>query len=455
MKTYVLDTNVLVQAPHALLSFQDNAIVLPVAVVEELDRLKGDDDEVGSNARSVIRTLDALRVSGSLIKGVDLPNGGSLRIETNNIHVPLPDMWVASHPDNRILQVCKGMIENGVRTILVSRDIVVRLKADILGIPVEDFATDQSPALESQYTGRAKVFVTDEKIAAFKRKGLPIDQVYTLGEAGERLPIEPVHNQFFIIQSDASNKKTLLSRYNGSAIVPLSTADEHPFGVRPRTAGQRFMQEALMLDTHLAPLVIIKGPAGTAKTFYSLAVGLHKILEEKEPTYRRILISRSNVQFDEDIGFLPGSEQEKIAPLLRPIIDNLEELVDRDEKERYQNEKELRDKINELFDRGIIATEALNFIRGRSLTQTYLIIDEAQNLTPRQVKGIITRVGRGTKVVLIGDPEQIDHPLLDARTNGLSYAAERMKGSPICFQLTMELDECERSVLALDAASRM
>jgi PhoH-like ATPase len=235
----------------------------------------------------------------------------------------------------------------------------------------------------------------------------------------------------------------------------LETIDEHPFGVRPRTAGQRFMQEALMLDPKIAPLVIIKGPAGTAKTFYSLAVGLHRILEDRDPVYRRIMVSRANVQFDEDIGFLPGSEQEKIAPLLRPIIDNLEVLVDRDEKERYKNEKELRDKVNELFERGIIITEALNFIRGRSLEQTYLIIDEAQNLTPRQVKGIITRVGRGAKVVLIGDPEQIDHPLLDARTNGLSYAADRMKGSPLCFQLTMESDECERSDLALDASVRM
>jgi PhoH-like ATPase len=183
-------------------------------------------------------------------------------------------------------------------------------------------------------------------------------------------------------------------------------------------------------------------------------VGLHKIYTETS-SYRRILISRPNVQFDDDIGFLPGSEQEKIAPFMRPIIDNLEILVDRDEKERYRNEKELRDKIDELFDRGVIVAEAMNFIRGRSLTHTYLIIDEAQNLTPKQVKGIITRVGKGTKVVLLGDPQQIDHPLLDETTNGLSYASERMKGSPYCCQITMQQDECERSRLALDASERM
>ena len=171
--------------------------------------------------------------------------------------------------------------------------------------------------------------------------------------------------------------------------------------------------------------------------------------------YRKILITRPNVQFDEGIGFLPGTEQEKIAPFLRPIIDNLEILVDRSDKDRYKNEKELRDKIDELFDRGVITAEAMNFMRGRSITHTFLIIDEAQNLTPKQVKGIITRVGKGTKVVLLGDPQQIDNPLLDERTNGLSYASEKMRGSPLCFQLTMQPSECERSALAYDATKRM
>jgi len=166
-------------------------------------------------------------------------------------------------------------------------------------------------------------------------------------------------------------------------------------------------------------------------------------------------LTRPNVQFDEDIGFLPGNEQEKIAPFLRPAIDNLELLVDRNEKERYKSEKELRGKIDELFDRGVITAEAMNFIRGRTITHTYLIIDEAQNLTPKQAKGLITRVGKGTKIILLGDPQQIDHPLLDERTNGLSYASERMKGSNYCWQITMLQDECERSALAADAANKM
>ncbi len=204
-----------------------------------------------------------------------------------------------------------------------------------------------------------------------------------------------------------------------------------------------------------APLVIVKGMAGTAKTFYSLAVGLSSILEQEEPEYRRILICRPNVQFDDDIGFLPGNEAEKIAPLLRPAIDNLELLVDQNEHERFRSESGLSGKIEELFDRGIIVAQALNFIRGRSVSKTYLIIDEAQNLTPKQAKGIITRAGIGTKVILLGDPNQIDHPLLDERSNGLSYAAERMKGSPLCHQITLSAEECERSALAMDAVLRM
>lgn len=454
-KTYVLDTNVLIQAPHALLSFEENNIVLPVTVLEELDRHKGDDGERGANARQVIRLLDQLRLQNSLVDGVELPNGGHLRIEINHSNISLPSHWMPTLPDNRILQVCKGLRDQGVNSILVSRDILVRIKADVLNIPAEDFLTDQAPIPDRQYTGREIVRTSDEQMSCFKKKGISPENVYTLDNNGVQHQVDPIFNQFFTIQSETSASNSHLGRYDGRQIVPLTTINKQPYGVKPRTAGQRFLQEALMADADQAPLVIVKGIAGTAKTFYSLAVGLHKILEEKEPYYRRIMISRPNTQFDEEIGFLPGSEQEKIAPLMRPIIDNLEILVDHDEKERYRNEKELRGKVDELFERGIITAEAMNFIRGRSITYTYLIIDEAQNLTPRQVKGIITRVGKGTKVILLGDPEQIDHPMLDARTNGLSYAAERMKNSPLCWQISMLPDECERSALAWDAAQRM
>ena len=264
-----------------------------------------------------------------------------------------------------------------------------------------------------------------------------------------------VPNQFVILRADQSVKKTQLGRFDGKHVVPLKYQRKKPYGVSPRNVGQKFLQEALLTGPEEAPLVIVKGMAGTAKTFYTLAVGLDAMLEREEPEYRRILISRPNAQFDDDIGFLPGDEGEKIAPLLRPVIDNLELLVDQDEKERYADERSLSGKIEELFDRGYIAAQALNFIRGRSVTKTYLIIDEAQNLTPKQAKGIITRAGLGTKIILLGDPQQIDNPLLDERTNGLSYAAEKMKGSPLCYQITMAPEECERSALAMDVVTRM
>jgi PhoH-like ATPase len=211
----------------------------------------------------------------------------------------------------------------------------------------------------------------------------------------------------------------------------------------------------MMADVESIPLVLIKGPAGTAKTFYSLAVGLHKLLGENEPKYRKILVARPNVKFDEDIGFLPGTEQQKIEPYLRPVIDNLEVLLSTEDEGRYSKEFELRDKIDELFDRKIITNEAIAYMRGRSITSNWVIIDEAQNLTPRQAKGIITRAGVGTKLILIGDPNQIDHPFLDERTNGLCYAAEAMKGTSCTAQLTLFEQECERSELAYEAAKRM
>ena len=454
-KTYVLDTNVLIQAPYALHSFEDNHLVLPLAVLEELDGLKNAEGERGANARQAIRYLESLRTAGNLLEGVPLPGGGTLRLEVNCVDVKLPEGFPDHKNDNRILKVCLGLQSGKTPVILVTKDIVVRVKAQMLGIPAEDFTTEQAPVSEEQYTGRCEAFVAEKKFEDFKKKHIAPEDVYQADESGEKLPVTLVPNQFVILKADQSSRKTQLGRFDGKKIVPLAFQKKKPYGVSPRNVGQKFLQEALMADAEEAPLVIVKGMAGTAKTFYTLAVGLHALLEQEEPAYRRILISRPNAQFDDDIGFLPGDESEKIAPLLRPVVDNLELLVDQNEKERFADERSLSGKVEELFDRGIVDAQALNFIRGRSISKTYLVIDEAQNLTPKQAKGIITRAGTGTKIILLGDPQQIDHPLLDERTNGLSYAAEKMKGSPLCWQVTMSAEECERSALAMDAVKRM
>lgn len=279
--------------------------------------------------------------------------------------------------------------------------------------------------------------------------------VYAIDRQGESYVPELVENQFVILKADQSAKKTHLGRVEKGVIKKLEYRKSSPYGITPRNAGQYFLQEALMQPAEKAPLVIVKGMAGTSKTFYSLAVGLEKLLNHPTGEYRRILICRPNAQFDDDIGFLPGDEQEKISPLMRPIIDNLEQLIDSSEEERYDDEEELRGKVEEIFARGLVRAEALNYIRGRSIVKTYLIIDEAQNTTPDQIKGIITRAGKDTKIILLGDPNQIDRSFLDERTNGLSYASEHMKGSPLCWQITMSARECERSALAMEAVKRL
>ena len=454
-KTYVLDTNVLIQAPYALDCFEDNDLVLPLAVLEELDGLKKAEGERGANARAAIRALEWHRCRGDLLEGVPLESGGTLRVESNCVDVTLPDSLSDSVQDNRILRVCKGLHEQGGQIVLVTKDILLRLKAQMLGLAAEDFTTEQAPENGMGYTGRIECYAPEARFRDFRKRGVPCEELYQTDEAGNAIRPSLTPNQFVVLHADQSNKKTQLGRVCGEKVVALEYIKRTPYGVKPRSAGQYFLQEALMQPAETAPLVIVRGMAGTAKTFYSLAVGLEKLLCEGQNEYRRILICRPNAQFDLDIGFLPGDEQEKISPLLRPVMDNLEQLIDSNDAERYRDEAALQDKIREIFARGIIQAEAMNFIRGRSIAQTYLIIDEAQNMTPAQVKGVITRAGKGTKIILLGDPGQIDRPYLDERTNGLSYAAAHMQGSPLCWQLTLDAGECERSPLAMDAIHRL
>ncbi len=456
IKTYVVDTNVLLLAPYALESFEDNTVIIPMVVLEELDNFKKADKETGANARKVIRFLEQMRLQGNLLDGIQMKNGGIIRVEKNYVNVPLPEYLPEKSADNRILKVCMGLINDGnSQVILVTKDIILRVKAQILGICAEDFTTDQVLAHEEQYSGRCEIYVPDEFFKDFKRKGIPVEKAYTVDADGKNCEVNLTENQFVVLKSDQYVRKTHLGRVEKGIIKKLEYKKSKPYGISPRSAGQYFLQEALMQSAEKAPLVIVKGAAGTSKTFYSLAVGLEKLLNNPTGEYRKILVCRPNSQFDDNIGFLPGNEQEKISPLMRPIMDNLEQLIDSDEEKRYEDETELHGKIMEIFERGLIQTEALNFIRGRSLIKTYLIIDEAQNTTPDQIKGIITRAGNNTKIILLGDPDQIDRPFLDERTNGLSYAAEHMKGSPLCWQITMNADECERSALAMDAITRL
>lgn len=258
---------------------------------------------------------------GDLLQGVSLESGGILRVEKNYIDVALPKELPAESSDNRILKVCKGYQEvpdSQKPVILVTKSITLRLKAQMLGILAEDYTAEQVTDWASPYTGRMEVYVPEEQFKDFKKKGIPLKTVYTVDGNGIVQKPELFENQFVILRADQSAKKTLLGRVEKDKILPLKYKKIRPYGVNPQNVGQYFLQEALMQPASKAPLVIVKGMAGTAKTFYSLAVGLEKLINNPSGEYRKMIVCRPNSQFDSDIGFLPGDEQDKIYPLMRP-----------------------------------------------------------------------------------------------------------------------------------------
>ena len=268
IKTYVLDTNVLIQAPDALRCFEDNQVVLPLAVLEELDNLKKAEGERGANARAAIRLLERLRGAGDLTKGVELENGGSLRVEKNFIDVKLPEDLPEDRMDNRILKICLGLSQTEERqVVLVTKDILLRIKAQMIGIRAEDFTSEQVREDTDQYRGRTDVFVSEENFREFKKKGIPLKEVYRVDGEGRKLNPEFFENEFVILHNEMSPDKTQLGRVENEKIRKLEYKKSRPYGINPRNAGQYFLQEALMQPAEKAPLVIVKGMAGTSKTF--------------------------------------------------------------------------------------------------------------------------------------------------------------------------------------------
>lgn len=277
-KTYVLDTNVLIQAPYAVECFEENTVVLPMTVLEELDNMKKEEGEKGANVRKVIRILDAHREKGNLLEGVRMEWGGILRVEKNYRNVELPPDLPEHKSDNRILKVCVGLSNDlKEQVILVTKDILLRIKAQLLGIQAEDFGTEQVAVHEEQYLGRREVFVPEELFKDFKKKGVPVECVYCCDMSGNHTCPELFENEFILLKADQSSKKTQLGRVEKGMIRKLDYRKAAPYGVSPRNVGQYFLQEALMQSAEKAPLVIVKGMAGTSKTFYSLAVGLEKL----------------------------------------------------------------------------------------------------------------------------------------------------------------------------------
>jgi len=452
-KTFVLDSSVLLHSAESILSFEENVVIVPEVVIEEINSYRRDKGDLGENARKAGALIDNLRLEGKLSEGVLLPNGGILKVELNHLSQSLPPRWNPAEYDNRVLQVCLALQENIDDVFLISKDVFTRIKADILGIQTQDFKHDLSPELHEQYQGRIEVFIASNDIDDFFNKGFVNSEAVKVYEDEQLLTPRLTPNQFVLMRALNHPSQSALGIVEKDGIRPLRYLKQIPFGVNARNVGQKFYQEALMRPAEEFPLVICKGPAGTAKTFYSLAVGLEKVLNTHE--YRKILICRPNITMDETLGFLPGTEADKLSPLMRGVNDNLEILVDSDEKLRYKSELALKDKVEELYARKTISIEAVAYLRGRSISKQWIIIDEAQNLTPNQAKGIITRAGNDSKIIMLGDPTQIDHPFLNSRSNGLCYSSEKMKGSPICCQVSLSENECERSPLAMEAAKRM
>lgn len=443
-KNFVLDTNVLIHNPNCLEKFEENNLYIPYPVVEELDGLKTAPGETGYSAREVTRKLSALRQSGNLLKGVSTPGGGMLYlyIAEDLDTSKLPKGWKADKMDNLILLSALKLAEKKRNVILVSNDVNITLKSDLLGIPVQTYNNDRLAEGIELYLGRSTRHISNDDFCAFMK-----DKKLNVNALMDKDLDALTTNEFLTIMTWEGS--SYLAKYDGISIRQLDYQKENPCGLRTRNAGQIFLQEALMSPHTVHPLTICVGPAGTGKTLFAIGCGLEQVMESQ--AYKRVLVCRANVMMDEEIGFLPGTEQEKISPLLRGVYDNLEVLFGNADDTR----ESMEDKIEELFQRGYIEAQSVAYLRGRSITDTYVIIDEAQNCTPNQILSIITRAGEGSKIVLLGDPNQIDNPRLDKRNNGLVYALERMKGSQLCEVMSFSESECTRSALAKEASDKL
>ena len=451
-KYFVLDTNVLLHNPNALFSFGDNCVVIPFTVLEELDDFKKSTDDTGRHARQVIRHLDALRKKGKLSRGVSWNGeGGLIKVELDDHERPAS--LHEDSPDNRIITVAWHFIEQGERTTFVSKDINARIKSDALGIPTADFEA-QKVDVDRLYHGYREVKVAGDVIDGFyEKKELPIETVVASEPAedgGSESGVYP--NQFILLRDLATASHTGLARVTamGDRLVPVMASRKPVFGVMARNV-QQTMALDLLLDDEVK-LVTLLGTAGTGKTLLAVAAGLDKTLNEK--SYERMLVARPIMPLGRDIGYLPGDVEDKLSVWMQPIFDNLSYVFSsRIAGGRQADTGRAEKRIEELMESGQLVLEPLTYIRGRSIPNQFMIVDEAQNLTPHEVKTIASRVGEGTKLVLTGDIAQIDNPYLDSASNGLSYSVEQLKGQGIVGHVM--LTRSERSSLASLIAEKL
>jgi PhoH-like ATPase len=432
-KHFVLDTNVLLHDPDAIFRFKDNVVVIPIQVIEEVDHFKKEMSEIGRAARTVSKYLDALRVRGNLADGVPTDDGGTILV---HLGVDVPEKFPISerNADAKILAVALALKQQRKTVVFITKDTNLRVKADALGVSAVDYETEPRN-IEEVYRGWRDVPASRETIDRFYRE--PALSPEDLG-AGTLYPNEFVR----LSADDGAGGKSALGRFHApDGKIVLLRDMRTVWGIRPRNMEQRFAMDALLDDG--VSLVSLMGKAGTGKTLLALAAALSKTVDDE--IYRKLLVTRPVFPLGRDIGYLPGEVGDKLKPWMQPIFDNLELLV-----ALSTGEKRGRGYLT-LLDQKLIEIEPLTYIRGRSIPQQFLIVDEAQNLTPHEVKTILTRAGEKTKVVLTGDPYQIDNPYVDAASNGLSYTIERFKGQVAA--AAVHLSKGERSPLAELAAN--
>jgi len=436
-KVFVLRTHALLSSRDSTLKFgDDNTIVIPFEVLQELRHLKHESTEKKKIAKDLLKYILDLPTDKLMSKeGVKQENGSILRVSKAYKDIQIDSDEDLNRPQKRTLQICLGIKNEEKRNvILVTNNEILQLEARSLGIKAESFKDETFPRLKDQYTRRQEVSVTDTIIDEFYKNGfINPEDIFGYEE------IEFINNKFFVLQSE---NKSALGIFKNGQIVKLKNQDTMPYNIKAKNVGQKFLIEALLDDD--CPLVIAKGNAGTGKTFCTLAVALQ---ENKTKEYSRILVTRS-VTATEQYGYLPGDIDQKLGPYLAGIKDNLAILINgprMDKSGTYEDG-------SYYFEKGIIQIQPIGFLRGRSIVDSYFIIDETQNIEPDTIKSIVTRAGQGSKFIFLGDPTQIDNPNLNERYNGLVYLSEKMKGNPMCVQVSLSDNESVRSDLAREAA---
>ena len=461
-KFYVLDTNVLLHNPNAMFVFQENHVVIPYPVIEELDAMKRREDDVGRAARSSIRFLDRLRKYGHLTAGVELSKlgvkaggaSGTLSIDIDDHD--RPPIIASEQPDNRIIAVAWSLYKAGKRAVFVTKDLAARIKSDSLGIQSEDFLNQQVDS-DRLYTGFLELETSSDIIdTLYRDRMLEVESLEEYLEVvvpeGENYTRSLTPNQYVILTDAQDDAHSGLARRLADTdhLIPVAQQKKPTFGIVARNVQQTLALD-LLLDDDIK-LVTLLGSAGTGKTLIALAAGMTKVFQEER--FEKLLVARPIMPMGRDIGYLPGDKDEKLGAWMQPIFDNLSYLMStRGAPNQNAESKTSEQRTDKLLADGRLVLEPLTYIRGRSIPHQFMIVDEAQNLTPHEVKTIISRIGEGTKLILTGDIGQIDHPYLDSSSNGLSYAVEKMRGLGIVGHVTLQ--KSERSTLASLAAERL